>query len=172
METINKLNIPAFNINTIDDVKIFFSWLVANDLMLYPDDDFNLVVDVAEYIDKDAAITRKQANVLNALMTRCVDICMENGENIYVLSGWEDKWLNDHMNNAVRYVQANKQWSKEEFDKAFQKHFWYDCPIVDASQIIYNEIERLMEEYTINNNLPNGWWRFVGVDTIFGELYE
>lgn len=83
-------NIPAFEINNVEDVRTFFKWCVENSIMIHPDDDFEWVVDFAEKEGEKPCINREQAQQLNALMERCFEVCPDDEENgIYALAGWE-----------------------------------------------------------------------------------
>lgn len=77
--------IPTFQIDSVEDVKSFFTWLLDNDLLLHPDDSFTSIVDFAEEEGEEPSISREQAEHIDNLMQKCFDICNEQGADIYEL---------------------------------------------------------------------------------------
>lgn len=77
--------IPTFSIQSVADVKQFFSWLAENDLLIHPDDAFTWIVDFAEDDGEEPCITMEQALYLDEVMDKCFEVCEENQEDVYEL---------------------------------------------------------------------------------------
>ena len=79
--------------------------------------------------------------------------------------------MNKHWKKALQYVKENKKWSEEEEKVALQRINHYRCGIDFASPSIRDEIHDLMEEYSDDNDLAEGWWLLYGDETeIFYKL--
>lgn len=72
---------------------------------------------------------------------------------------------------AVQYVRDNKTWSEAEDSLALERINNLRCCIDFASPEICTEIHDLMEEFSQENDLPEGWWyNEANEDDIFFEL--
>ena len=79
--------------------------------------------------------------------------------------------MNKNWKKALQYVKENKTWSEEEEKVALQRIDHYRCDIDFASPAIRDEIHDLMEEYSDDNDLAEGWWLEFGDETeIFYKL--
>lgn len=70
-------------INTVEDVKLFFNQLLDESLNFHPDEDF------ANYINIDTrqpTYSNEEAQLRNQLMDRSFEICEQNSEDIYELA--------------------------------------------------------------------------------------
>lgn len=67
----------------------------------------------------------------------------------------------EHFEKAIEYVRENKTWDEAEEIVALKWMDEWRCPLsmVACGDIIANGIHDLMEEYGMNNDLPEGWWR-------------
>ena len=75
------------------------------------------------------------------------------------------------IEKAIDYVRKNKSWSDEEEQAALDMINNLRCDIDFASPEIADEIYDLLEEYSDNEDLPEGWWMEYGtVDDIFFQL--
>lgn len=75
------------------------------------------------------------------------------------------------IEKAIQYVRDNKTWSDAEDDVALQYMGEQGCGLQFAFEKIYNQIYDLMEEYSADNDLPEGWWLYEkDVDEIFLDL--
>lgn len=63
-----------------------------------------------------------------------------------------------HFEQAIQYVRDNKTWSKYEEEEALNCMNEMRCGINHADHDICEEIADLMEEYSEENNLSEGWW--------------
>lgn len=82
-------------------------------------------------------------------------------------------WLESqaHFEKAINYVREHKTWSDAAEQKAYEVIERYRCNIQQADSNISDEIHDLMEEYSEENDLPEGWWMYEGdEDDIFNEL--
>lgn len=82
------MTIPTFNIESTADVRKFFSWLSANDLMIHPDDCFVYLLDFAAEEGELPTITIAQAEYLDEVMERCFYVCDDESTDIYELAQW------------------------------------------------------------------------------------
>ena len=67
-------------INTSNDVVVYAMQLVKEDVNFHPDDDFN------DYINLETqkpSYTKQEADIRNALMSQCFEVCQKNGIDIY-----------------------------------------------------------------------------------------
>ncbi len=72
---------------------------------------------------------------------------------------------------AVQYIRENKKWSDADEAEALERINHYRCDIGFASPEISDEIQDLMEEFSDNEDLPEGWWYNEGdEDDIFFML--
>ena len=72
---------------------------------------------------------------------------------------------------AVQYVRNNKRWSDAEEAVALEEINQYRCGISFANPEISDEIHDLMEEFSADEDLPEGWWYNEGdEDDIFMML--
>lgn len=65
------------------------------------------------------------------------------------------EWIAD---DAIRYVRNNKTWSDEEESAALTRIDEERCSLLHASYHIADEIHELLEQFTEENDLPEGWW--------------
>lgn len=63
-----------------------------------------------------------------------------------------------HFEQAIQYIRDNKTWSKHAEEEALNYINKMRCGINHADHDICEEIADLMEEYSEENNLPEGWW--------------
>lgn len=79
--------------------------------------------------------------------------------------------MKKHFEKAIEYVRENKTWSEAEDQVALENIDKWRCPIDHAYPSISDEIAELMDEYGIDNDLPEDWWRDLGdEDDIFFKL--
>jgi len=72
---------------------------------------------------------------------------------------------------AIQYVKEHKDWSDAEEQVALEKIDHYRCNIDFAAPSISDKIHDLMEEFSDENDLPEGWWyEFGDEDDIFFAL--
>lgn len=75
------------------------------------------------------------------------------------------------MEEAIQYVRENKTWSAETEREALKIMDNQRCSLAHANYKICEEIYDLMEEYSEENDLPEGWWlNEMDEDEIFIEL--
>lgn len=74
------MEIPSFNIETVADVKEFFTWLVNNEWLIHPDDRF------IDEVEEGGDLTIDNAVTLDNIMDKCFDVCEEYGVEIYELA--------------------------------------------------------------------------------------
>ena len=85
------MEIKKFNIESVADVKEFFTWLADNSLLIHPDDKFAWFLDFADE-ENPSVITAEQADDLDTMMEKCFDVCEAEGTDIYDIAlqfGWE-----------------------------------------------------------------------------------
>ena len=85
------MEIKKFNIESVADVKEFFTWLADNSLLIHPDDKFAWFLDFADE-ENPSVITAEQADDLDNMMEDCFDVCEAEGTDIYDIAlqfGWE-----------------------------------------------------------------------------------
>lgn len=79
--------------------------------------------------------------------------------------------MTEEMKKAIAYVNENKDWSKAEEEVALERINVIRGSIEDTGTGIGEKIADLMEEYSQDNDLPEGWWEEeMSVDDIFWEL--
>lgn len=75
------------------------------------------------------------------------------------------------IEQAIAYVRENKSWTKEEEELALSQIGEQKRPIGLVAPDIEDEINDLMEEFSDDNSLPEGWWtEYLDVDEIFWKL--
>lgn len=75
------------------------------------------------------------------------------------------------LQNAIDYVRKNKTWSDAEDIVALDTINKMRCGIAQASPRISDEIHDLMEEWSEDNDMPEGWWyECADEDDIFFSL--
>lgn len=75
------------------------------------------------------------------------------------------------LEKAIQYVRENKTWSDAEERVALDIIGHMRCSIDLASPKICDEIHDLMEEWSEDNDMPEGWWyEDANEDDIFFEL--
>ena len=77
-----------------------------------------------------------------------IDMAIDYGETIHSLK--------EHYKEAVKFVAENID--KDEYNIALKRIDKYRCPLSLANQLLYWRISDLMGEYTLDNDLENGWW--------------
>lgn len=85
------MEIKKFNIESVADVKEFFTWLAANDMLIHPDDEFAWFLDFADE-ENPSVITAEQAKELDDTMGKCFDVCEDSDTDIYDIAlqfGWD-----------------------------------------------------------------------------------
>ena len=79
--------------------------------------------------------------------------------------------MSEEMKKAIAYVKENKIWTDAEELRAIERIENFRCSIDYADETIANDIADLMEEYSAENDLPEGWWEEeMSVDDIFVKL--
>lgn len=68
------------NINTTNDVIVYAMQLVKEGVNFHPDDDFDNYINLET---RQPSYTKKEAELRNALMQQCFDVCQKNGIDIY-----------------------------------------------------------------------------------------
>ena len=75
------------------------------------------------------------------------------------------------LEKAIQYVRDNKTWTDAEERAALDAINHYRCSIDFASDEIYCDIHDLMEEWSSDNDMPEGWWMYYTTeDDIFFAL--
>lgn len=75
------------------------------------------------------------------------------------------------LEQAIQYVRDNKTWTDAEEVIALDVINKFRCDIKQASDSISNEIHDLMEEWSADNDMPEGWWyNETDEDEIFFKL--
>jgi len=69
-------------IQTSDDVKAFAKQLIAEGVSFHPDDDFN---DYVYFKEDKPCYSKEEADLRNALMNNCFEVCEKEGVDIYEL---------------------------------------------------------------------------------------
>lgn len=99
------------------------------------------------------------------LIEDVIEMAMDCGEQIAM----QKKQLDEHYKNAVKYVGENVAAIDVGF--ALEKINERKCNLQTALPTLADHIFDLMEDYTIDNDLPDGWWQEIGdVDDIFWRL--
>ena len=62
------------------------------------------------------------------------------------------------LEKAIQYVRENKTWSDAEEIVALETIDHMRCSLDYASPSICDEIHDLMEEWSEDNEMPEGWW--------------
>lgn len=79
--------------------------------------------------------------------------------------------MNAIIDDAIQYVRENKTWSDAEERVALDKINSMRCDLSTASDKICCDIHDLMEEWSDENDYPEGWWMYyVDEDDIFLKL--
>lgn len=79
--------------------------------------------------------------------------------------------MDKEFEKAIQYVRENKSWSEAQDARALEIINQFRCGISQADDCISDEIHDLMEEYSQDNDLPEGWWyEFGDEDDIFFAL--
>lgn len=79
--------------------------------------------------------------------------------------------MKKHLKKAIQYVKENHEWSEACEQYAWEIIDKCRCPISQASDEITYEIQRLMDEYGEDHDLPEGWWQeYADEDEIFMEI--
>ena len=81
--------------------------------------------------------------------------------------------MKSHFELALQYVRDNKTWYEDEESVALRRIGEYRCDLEFAAPNIAQEIADLMDEYGMDNDLPDGWWMEYGTaDDIFFKLQD
>lgn len=79
--------------------------------------------------------------------------------------------MDKEFEKAIQYVRENKTWSDAQEARALEIINKLRCSIAQADCHIYDEIHDLMEEYSDDNFLAEGWWYgYADEDDIFFAL--
>ena len=79
--------------------------------------------------------------------------------------------MSEEMKKAIAYVNENRNWSDAEEEVALERINHFRCDVSDTGMGIADKIADLMEEYSQDNDLPEGWWEEeMSADEIFWEL--
>lgn len=81
--------------------------------------------------------------------------------------------MNKTLKEAIQYVRDHRTWSDEIEGRALQEIDHMRCPLnfIYEGRIITDGIYDLMEEYSDENGLPEGWWQEeTDEEQIFWEL--
>ena len=78
--------------------------------------------------------------------------------------------MKKHYKKAIQYVKEHRNWSDACEEYALETIDTYRCPIEQASSEIEYCIRELMNDYTSDNDLPDGWWCEFGSDIFFETL--
>lgn len=81
--------------------------------------------------------------------------------------------MNKTLKEAIQFVRDHRTWSDETESRALQAVDHMRCPlrITYDGGLIVDEIHDLMEEYSLENGLPEGWWfEQMDEEQIFWEL--
>ena len=81
--------------------------------------------------------------------------------------------MNKTMKEAIKYVREHSTWTEEEETRALVAVDHMRCPLRHTyeGEKICDEIYDLMEEYSDDNDLPEGWWlEETDEEEIFWEL--
>ena len=78
------------------------------------------------------------------------------------------------IEKAIQYVRDNKSWTEQDERAAWEEFDRQRCPLDMTSHggLIADQIHDLMEEYSMDNDLPECWWLYeTDIDGVFLELY-
>jgi len=64
------------------------------------------------------------------------------------------------LEKAIQYVREHKTWTDAEYEAALDCIDKQRIPLEDASEKIFNGIHDLMEEWSEDNDLQEGWWYY------------
>lgn len=79
--------------------------------------------------------------------------------------------MEELFKKAVAYVKENRKFDDVDVDYACKYMELYRCPLSMVSTRIADEIHDLMEEFSDNNDLPEGWWYNIGdEEDVFYEV--
>ena len=81
--------------------------------------------------------------------------------------------MNKTLKEAIQFIRDHRTWSDETESRALQDVDHMRCPlrITYDGGLIVDEIHDLMEEYSMENGLPEGWWfEQMDEEQIFWEL--
>lgn len=81
--------------------------------------------------------------------------------------------MNKTLKEAIQFVRDHRTWSDDMESCALQAVDRFRCPLnlTYAGGFICDEIHDLMEEYSDENGLPEGWWQEeTDEEQIFWEL--
>ena len=77
----------------------------------------------------------------------------------------------EEFEKALQYVRENKNWSNALEQVAWERIGEWRVPLYMTGTGIDDKIHDLMEEYSDDNDLPEGWWlEFGDEDEIFWKL--
>lgn len=89
----------------------------------------------------------------------------------YILNKFYPAKNVSEFEKAIEYVRKHKTWSDAEDERALELTERCRCNIQQADPTISDEIHDLMEEYSDENDLPEGWWLREGdEDDVFFRL--
>lgn len=77
--------------------------------------------------------------------------------------------MENHINKAIKFVRENIDNSS--IIDAWGKIDKFRCPLDMANPQLYDDIYDLMEEYGMDNDLPEMWWAsYYDIEEIFERL--
>ena len=77
--------------------------------------------------------------------------------------------LQEHYKATIDYVAENID--RMEYEIALKRIDEWRCPLKQANQTLYNKIERLIDDYTLDNDLPQDWFHEFGdIEDIFWKI--
>ena len=90
-----------------------------------------------------------------------------------VVSHSWDGMYEEHLKKAIEYVKEHihKRVKDYEFERAYDIMDECRCPLDHASDTIVDAIRDLMDDYTLDEDLPEDWWyEYTDIEDIFWEL--
>ena len=77
----------------------------------------------------------------------------------------------EEFEKALQYVRDNKNWSDAEEAVALERIDHWRVDLANTGMGISEKIYDLMEEYSADNDLPEGWWlEFGDIEDFFMEI--
>ena len=75
------------------------------------------------------------------------------------------------IKKAVELIKKYRDWTDEDEAKALRDIEFYRCDIDFANHAIADQLEELLDEFQIENDLPDTWWAEQGsIDDWFMKL--
>lgn len=145
----------SVGINSFDPSEIFATYtLNGNDVCVVDDTDgtSEFLLDIRD----ETALEQFQEEILDDV------------EN-YSWAGMYE----EHLKNAIEYVKEHIHGRVKdyEFERAYDIMDECRCPLDHASDTIVDAIRDLMDDYTLDEDLPEDWWyEHTDIEDIFWEL--